>query len=136
MLLLDSHHRWGAVRLRRQRPKDGAIPGGWWRTGARRNRSVENDGRRGVAGRVTNRQSKLIGGACVSKEADSPHRRTSRRLVGGLCDPRAERGAAGADFDGDILDSGESVVPGPVKVQGTPLRRIRPPRRAWRVDVI
>src|ERR1700737_1734900 len=116
MLLLDPHHRRGAVRLRRQRPQDGAIPGGWWRAGARRNRSVENDRRRRVAGRVTDRQSKLIGGAWVSKEADSPHRRTSRRLVGGLCDPRAERGAAGADFDGDILAPGGPVAPGPGKV--------------------
>src|SRR6266702_2745334 len=134
VLLPHPQYRRCAVRLRRQRSEDGAIGSGRRRAGTGRKRLVENDGRRGVPGRVPDRESKLVGGAGVAEEAHGSQRLASQWLVGTLSEPRAEGEPLRADLDRDILDAGELIVPRPVKAQGASQRWIDVQRRGGRVD--
>src|SRR6267143_1741266 len=113
MLLPHAQDRRCPVGLRRECAEDGAIRRGRRRAGAGRDRLVEDDGRGGVPGRVTDREPKLVRGTGVTEEADGPQRLAGRWLVGALCQPRAERWPALADLDCDILDAGQLILPGP-----------------------
>src|SRR4029077_11580100 len=136
VLLPDPHHRGCAIRLRRQRPEDSAVRGGWRWSGTGWNRLVENDGGRRVARRIPDREPELVGAGRVAKEPDGTRFSAGPWLVGVLCDPRTKPGADGADVDGDILDARKTVIPGPVNAQGAARRRIDPECRGRRVDVI